>query len=103
RLLLSRSAYPIDLEQVFRKAAAGGIALEINADPHRLDLDWRVLRRARELGVVIAIGADAHSRAGIANMPWGGGMARKGWLTRADVLNTRTAEQFLGFARARRS
>ncbi len=102
RLLLSRNAYPIDLEQVFRKAAADGIAIEINADPHRLDLDWRVLRRARDLGVVISIGADAHSRAGLGNMPYGVGMARKGWLTRADVLNTRTADEFLTFARGRR-
>ena len=49
RLLLSRDPYPIDLEQVFRKAAATGIAIEINADPHRLDLDWRSVRRARDL------------------------------------------------------
>jgi DNA polymerase (family 10) len=102
RLLLSRNPYPIDLEQVFRKAAAGGIAIEINADPHRLDLDWRAVRRARELGVMISIGADAHSRAGIGNMRYGVGMARKGWLTRTDLLNTKTADEFLAFARARR-
>jgi DNA polymerase (family 10) len=102
RLLLSRDPYPIDLDQVFRKAAAHGIAIEINADPHRLDLDWKAVRRARELGVMIAIGADAHSRAGIGNMHYGVGMARKGWLTRADLLNTRTADEFLAFALARR-
>jgi DNA polymerase (family 10) len=102
RLLLSRNPYPIDLEQVFRTAAAAGIAIEINADPHRLDLDWRAVRRARELGVMISIGADAHSRAGIGNMGYGVGMARKGWLTRADLLNTKTADEFLAFARARR-
>lgn len=102
RLLLSRDPYPIDLEQVFRKAAANGIAIEINADPHRLDLDWRVLRRARDLGVMISIGSDAHSRAGIGNMRYGVGMARKGSLAPADLLNTRTADQFLAFARARR-
>jgi DNA polymerase (family 10) len=103
RLLLSRDPYPLDLEQVFRSAARNGVALEINADPHRLDLDWRVLGRARELGVMIAIGADAHSRAGLANMAYGVGMARKGGLTRADLLNTRTAEEFLAFARTRRN
>jgi len=103
RLLLSRDPYAIDLEQVFRKAAAHGVALEINADPHRLDLDWRVVGRARELGVMISIGSDAHSRAGIANMPFGVGIARKGGLTRADVLNTRPAEEFLAFAHGRRS
>jgi DNA polymerase (family 10) len=103
RLLLSRDPYPLDLEQVFRSAARNGVALEINADPHRLDLDWRVLARARELGAMIAIGADAHSRSGIANMVHGVGMARKGGLTRADVLNTRDAGEFLAFARARRA
>jgi DNA polymerase (family 10) len=103
RLLLSRDAYPLDFEQVFRKAAAGGVAIEINADPHRLDLDWRVLRRARELGVMISIGSDAHDRAGIGNMPYGVGIARKGGLTAADVLNTRSAADFLAFAAARRS
>ena len=102
RLLLSRDPYPLDLEQVFRTAARNGVALEINADPHRLDLDWRVVGRAREMGVLISIGADAHSRAGIGYMPFGVGMARKGGLTRADVLNTRSAEEFLAFARARR-
>jgi DNA polymerase (family 10) len=103
RLLLSRDPYPLDLEQVFRSAARNGVALEINADPHRLDLDWRVVGRAREMGVLISIGADAHSRAGIGYMPFGVGMARKGGLTRADVLNTRSAEEFLKFARARRA
>ena len=103
RLLLSRDSYPLDLEQIFRSAARNGVALEINADPHRLDLDWRVLARARELGVMIAIGSDAHSRAGLANMAYGVGMARKGGLTRADVLNTRDAGEFLAFARARRA
>ncbi len=102
RLLLSRDPYAIDLEQVFRKAAANRVAIEINADPHRLDLDWRVVGRARELGVMISIGSDAHSRAGIGNMPFGVGIARKGGLTRADVLNTRSAEEFLQFARGRR-
>lgn len=103
RLLLSRDAYPLDLEQVFRKAAATGVAIEINADPHRLDLDWRMLRRARELGVMISIGSDAHDRAGIGNMYYGVGIARKGGLTPADVLNTRSQSDFLAFARARRS
>jgi DNA polymerase (family 10) len=103
RLLLSRDPYPIDLEQVFRKAAAQRIALEINADPHRLDLDWRRLRRAQELGVKISIGADAHSRAGVEYMRYGVGMARKGWLSREDVLNTSNADDFLAFARARRA
>jgi DNA polymerase (family 10) len=102
RLLLSRKAMPMDLESVFARAARNGVALEINADPHRLDLDWRMLARARAVGVMISIGADAHSRAGIGYMDYGVGIARKGGLGAADVLNTRPVEEFLGFARARR-
>jgi DNA polymerase (family 10) len=103
RLLLSRDPYGIDLDAVFAKAAASGVAMEINADPHRLDLDWRVLRRARELGVTISIGADAHNVSGIANVEYGVGMARKGWLGAADILNARSMDDFLAFTRARRA
>ena len=102
RLLLSRDAYAIDLEAIFEKAGPLGVAIEINADPHRLDLDWRVLRAARRHGVMISIGADAHNLAGLANVEFGVGIARKGWLGPAEVLNTRSAADFLAFARARR-
>lgn len=101
RLLLSRDAYAIDLEAIFAKAGARGVAIEINADPHRLDLDWRVLRSARAHGVTISIGADAHNLAGLSNVAYGVGIARKGWLSASEVLNTRTADDFLAFARAR--
>lgn len=103
RLLLSRDPYPLDLDAVFQRAAQNGVAIEINADPQRLDLDWRVLRRARELGVMISIGSDAHTVAGIDNAEFGVGVARKGALTPADILNTRSVEEFLAFARARRA
>ena len=101
RLLLSREPYSLDFEAIFRKAAEHGIAIEVNADPHRLDLDWRLVRRARELGVVFAVGPDAHSLVGMANMEIGLGVARKGWLQAADVLNTLSADEFLEFARKR--
>jgi len=103
RLLLSREPYPLDLEAVFEKAGRQGVAIEINADPHRLDLDWRVLPRARERGVMISIGADAHNLAGLGNVAFGVGIARKGWLGPEDILNTRPAEGFLAFAQARRA
>src|SRR4029077_19603383 len=103
RLLLQREPYAIDLERVLLTAAARSIAVEVNADPHRLDLDWRMVRRARELGVTISIGADAHSTAGMANVEIGLGIARKGWLEPAGVLNTRDADEFLAFARQRRT
>jgi len=102
RLLLSRDPYPIDLDAVIEKAAATGVALEINADPHRLDLDWRVLRRARTSGATISIGADAHNVAGLGYVEYGVGMARKGWLGSEDILNARPVEEFMGFAKARR-
>jgi len=102
RLLLSRDPYPLDIDRVIEKAAAAGVAIEINADPHRLDLDWRLLRQARAAGVMISIGADAHNLAGLANVDFGIGIARKGWLTRSDVLNTRSVEGFLDFVRKRR-
>jgi DNA polymerase (family 10) len=103
RLLLSRDPYGLDLDAVIEKAAATGVALEVNADPHRLDLDWRALRRARESGVRISIGADAHNVAGIANVEFGVGMARKGWLGSADVLNVLPVDRFLAHAGRRRS
>ncbi|HET7600743.1 MAG TPA: DNA polymerase/3'-5' exonuclease PolX [Gemmatimonadales bacterium] len=102
RLLLSRDPYAVNLDALFEKAAATGVAMEINADPHRLDLDWHVLRRARDAGVTISIGADAHSVAGIGNVEFGVGIARKGWLGPDDVLNARTADDFVAFARRRR-
>jgi len=101
RLLLSREPYPLDLDAVFRKAAERGIAIEVNADPHRLDLDWRLVRRARALGVRFSIGPDAHSVAGMANMEFGLGIARKGWLEATDVWNTLSADDFLDAARRR--
>jgi DNA polymerase (family 10) len=78
------------------------VAIEINADPQRLDLDWRRCRQARDAGVAIAIGADAHSLAGLENVAFGVGVARRGWLEAGDVLNTLPVEEFLARARARR-
>jgi DNA polymerase (family 10) len=102
RLLLSRDAYPIDLSRVLAKASQAGVAIEINADPHRLDLDWRMLTEARERGVMISIGADAHNIAGLTNVEFGVAIARKGGLGPDHVLNCRDAAGFLAFARARR-
>ncbi len=102
RLLLSREPYAIDVEAVLEKAVEVGVAVELNADPHRLDLDWRYCRQAKELGVTIAIGPDAHSTAGLDNVHFGIGMARKAWLEAGDILNTRSAEDVLAFVRKRR-
>ena len=102
RLLLSREPYALEIDAVLEKAAATGVAVEVNADPHRMDLDWRYLQRARELGVTIEIGPDAHSRAALEWTDLGVAAARKGWLEPRHVLNTRDAEGVLAFARARR-
>ena len=102
RLLLSRDAYAIDLDAVIEKAAEVRAAVELNADPHRLDLDWRHLRKAKQLRVQIEIGPDAHSTSGLDYLEIGVGMARKGWLERHDVLNARSASEVIAFARARR-
>jgi DNA polymerase (family X) len=102
RLLLSRDPYGLDLDLVIEKAAAKGVALEVNADPHRLDLDWRELQRVRDGGVMVSIGADAHNLAGIGHVDYGIGIARKGWLGPSDILNTRSAEEFTAWAGRRR-
>lgn len=102
RLLLTREPYAIDMEAVLEKAAEVGVAVELNADPHRLDLDWRLCRTAKELGCTIEIGPDAHSTAGLDNVEIGVGIARKGWLEPADVLNAKSADDVLTRARHRR-
>jgi DNA polymerase (family 10) len=103
RLLLNREPYAIDMAAVIEKAAETGAALELNADPHRLDLDWRHLRAAKERGVTIEIGPDAHSTRSLDWVQLGVGMARKGWIEASDVLNARTADEVLDFARRRRA
>ncbi len=102
RLLLTREPYPIDLSAILARAAQVGVAVELNADPHRLDLDWRWCRAARAAGVQVELGPDAHSIAGLDHVALGVSMARKGWLGASDVLNTRGADEVLAYARRRR-
>ena len=102
RLLLSREPYAIDIDAVIEKAAEVHVALELNADPHRLDLDWRYCRQAKERGVTIEIGPDAHSPAALDTVHFGIGLARKAWLEAGEILNTRSADDVLTFARRRK-
>lgn len=88
RLLLSRDAFDVDMDAVLREAARRGVVVEINANPRRLELDWRLGRTAQQLGVKTMINPDAHSVAGIDYVEYGVGVARKGWWTKADVVNT---------------
>ena len=102
RLLLERDPFEIDLDRVFETAAKRKVALEINANPHRLDLDWTVLRRAKKAGCIFAIDPDAHHTSGIAHNAYGVTIARKGWLGPGDVVNTKTLKQFEAWLAARR-
>ncbi|MES2179455.1 MAG: DNA polymerase/3'-5' exonuclease PolX [Gemmatimonadota bacterium] len=102
RLLLSRDPYPIDMDAVLEKCADRGVAVELNADPKRLDLDWRLIPRALDLGVSIEIGTDSHSTKSLDYMKIGVGMARKAGVEAGHVLNARSVDDMLAFARARR-
>ena len=102
RLLLTREPYAIDMGEIIAKAGAVGVAVELNADPHRLDIDWKLCRVARHHGTLVSIGPDAHSPQGLDHITLGVGIARKGWLSAENVLNTRSAGAVLAFARARR-
>ena len=96
RLLLAREGYPIDHKSVIDACAANGVAIELNANPLRLDLDYTWIPYALEQGVMIAINPDAHSREGIHNIRFGVYSARKGGLTTEMCLNALDAD---GFAR----
>ncbi len=93
RLLLSREGYPLNYAELFAAAKEYNVIIEINANPHRFDLDWRYVREARDQGIMLSINPDAHSVAGLSDTFLGVGIARKGWLTAADVLNTHAAEE----------
>jgi DNA polymerase (family 10) len=102
RLLLSREPYALDVGAVIEKAADVGVAVELNADPRRLDLDWRHLIEAKRHGATVVLGPDAHSVNALDNVAIGVGMARKGWLEASDLLNALDAAGVLAFARSRR-
>lgn len=88
RLLLSREGYAVDHAAIIEAAAATGTIIELNANPRRLDMDWRWWPLAKEKGVKCAINPDAHSTSHLQYLHFGIGTARKGWLTRTDVVNT---------------
>lgn len=93
RLLLTREGFDIDMADVIEAAAEAGCAIELNANPHRLDLDWRDLRNAASRGAKISIGPDAHRTKGLEDLRYGVAIARKGWLRASDVLNTMGLEE----------
>jgi DNA polymerase (family X) len=87
RLLLKREPYSIDIAAVIDAAAATGTWIELNAAPKRLDLDWRWWPLAKQKGVKCVIDPDAHRTERLQDLWFGVGIARKGWLTEADVIN----------------
>ena len=95
RLLLRREGYKINLDEVLKAAAKYGKMIEINAQPSRLDLDWRYVKRAKAMGIPIVINPDAHSPDQLALVAFGVQVARRGWLTKDDVFNTRSLSDVL--------
>src|SRR5436853_1304343 len=95
RLLLSREGYRIDMKRVIDAAKQYGKIVEINANPHRLDLDWRFCRYAKEQGVKVSINPDAHATEGLEDVPFGANVARKGALEPSDVINTLGPQEIL--------
>jgi DNA polymerase (family 10) len=94
RLILKRDPYRADMTRVIAAASGAGVAMEINAQVDRLDLDAAHARQARDAGVRLVISSDAHSPTGLAALRWGVTVARRAWLTPGDILNTKDADAF---------
>jgi DNA polymerase (family 10) len=103
RLLLSREGYSIDFNQVFDTAAANGVMIEINGNPHRLELDWRVIRNALDRGVRFSIHPDAHATRELDFVLSGTWVARKAGLGPAEIFNTKSVEEVEAHFTARRA
>jgi DNA polymerase (family 10) len=102
RLILKRDGYRFDIERVFAAAAVAGVAVEINSQVDRLDLDDTHARLAQSRGVKLVIDSDAHSPAALANLRWGAMVARRAWLEEQDVLNTLPVDGFRAALRRNR-
>jgi DNA polymerase (family 10) len=103
RLLLSRESYQVNIPAILDAAVATRTIIELNANPRRLDLDWRWWPLAKEKGVKCAINPDAHSTAGLQDLIFGIGIARKGWLTKSDVINTLPLARIESVLKAKRA
>ena len=95
RLWGARDAYELDFDELFKVASDTNTAFEINSFPNRLDLNDHNARRAKEMGVKLSIGTDSHETSQLLTMNLGVSVARRGWLSKADVLNTLTFSQLL--------
>jgi DNA polymerase (family 10) len=103
RRINRREPFQLDVEAVLEAAAEHSVAVELNANPRRLDLNDVHVHRAKELGVPVVVSTDAHSPVGLDDMRYGVDQARRGWLEPADVLNTRSLGQLRTWLRRRHS
>ena len=94
-MINERDPYDVDMAAVVQKAKERGCFLELNANPQRLDLTETYCQMAKEAGVLVAINTDAHSVAEFGQLRYGIGQARRGWLEKKDVLNTRPLNDLL--------
>jgi len=94
RLINKRPPIAFDMEKVIDACVANGVALEINSSPARLDLEDRYVRMAKDKGAKFSINTDAHSTNQTENIVFGVGVARRGWLTKADIVNCKSLKQF---------
>jgi len=102
RLLLKREGYELNLPAVIEACAEHGVAIELNANPRRLDLDWRFISKAKSLGVSVPINPDAHSVEGISHVAFGVNVARKAGLTKKDSLSCLTLKKLEEYFEARK-
>ncbi len=102
RQLLRRPGYEVDVERILKACAKHGVAVEINANPWRLDLDWRWYQRGLALGCMFSIDPDAHSTSEIDNVRWGVSLARKGGISPGSILNCLGLKDFTAFLHDRK-
>jgi DNA polymerase (family 10) len=102
RLLLGRKPYAVNMHEVIDRARDLGVVMELNANPHRFDLDWRICPYVKSKGVKVSINPDAHDVDGLDVTPFGVGIARKGWLEPKDVVNTLPLVKIEEFLKIRR-
>jgi DNA polymerase (family 10) len=103
RQLLRRPGYDVDIEAILKACAKHGVAVEVNGNPHRLELDWRWHRKALRLGCLLSINPDVHSIAELDLAKWGIAVARKGGVAKKQVLNAMSLEAILSYLSKRRS
>jgi len=97
RLLLRRAPYAVNVDKIIDCAAETGTIIELNCSPRRLDMDWRHWRKARDKGVLTSINPDAHRTEHLQFLAFGVQLARKGWLSKQDVINTKSLSDILAF------